>query len=310
MPLPPSDDPDPFARHKAALKARSLRSAPADAQGDLFVPALVDIGARDGRSIMDVAVFRLSKKDRRAGDVIRYELPDGYVQVSAGPAGMASVWDYDLVLMAISHITEAANRWRAGKGEKPGRLFRPHISEVLKFCRRGDGGKQKIDLVEACLRLSTTHIAMQRSRTTESGKVVTVSEGESLISRYKVVERSKGNPEYLEIEIADWMHKEVIEGRNPDVLTVHPDYFLIDPGIGRFVYRLARKAAGKGEARWSFQTLLERSGSAGPLKEFSRLLRRVIATNDLPEYELFEEAGQGGPILVMRKREGRPPSGG
>ncbi|ABC24620.1 RepA-related protein (plasmid) [Rhodospirillum rubrum ATCC 11170] len=307
MPLPPSDDPDPFARHKAALKARSLRSAPADAQGDLFVPALVDIGARDGRSIMDVAVFRLSKKDRRAGDVIRYELPDGYVQVSAGPAGMASVWDYDLVLMAISHITEAANRWRAGKGEKPGRLFRPHISEVLKFCRRDLGGKQKSNLVETCLRLSTTHVAMRRSRTTESGKVVTVSEGESLISWYKVVESGNGNPEYLEIEIAKWMYKEVIDGKNPDVLTVHPDYFLIDLGIGRFIYRLARRAAGKGEARWAFQTLFERSGSAGSSREFARLLRKVIAANDLPEYALSEETGQSGAILVMRNRAGLPP---
>ena len=48
---------------------------------------LYDVGTRDSRSIMDVAVFRLSKRDRRAGEVIRYELPDGHVEVSAGPAG-------------------------------------------------------------------------------------------------------------------------------------------------------------------------------------------------------------------------------
>ena len=36
-----------------------------------------------------------------------------------GRKGMALVWDYDLVLMGISHITEAMNRYRAGRGESP-----------------------------------------------------------------------------------------------------------------------------------------------------------------------------------------------
>ena len=31
----------------------------------------------------------------------------------------------------------------------------------------------------------------------------------------------------IEIELADWMYREITEGKNPDVLTVHPDYFLI-----------------------------------------------------------------------------------
>lgn len=87
---------------------------------------------------------------------------------------------------------------------------------------------------------------------------------------------------------------------------MHPDYFLIDPGIGRFVYRLGRRSAGKGEARWSFQKLYERSGSAGAFKEFCRILRRIIETNDLPEYDLREEAGVTGPLLVMTSRDAEP----
>jgi hypothetical protein len=289
-------------RQQAA--APSIRRPPkGDAQPDFFVPMLYDVGTRDSRSIMDVAVFRLSKRDRRAGEVIRYELPDGHVEVSAGPAGMASVWDYDLVLMAVSHLTESMNRYREGKGEKPGRVFRPHVADVLKFCRRADGGKQKSDLVETCIRLNTTHVAMQRTKKTKSGKTVTVSEGEALISRYKIVKSESGRPEHIEIELADWMYREVTEGKNPDVLTVHPDYFLIDPGIGRFLYRLARRAAGKSEAKWAFQTIYERSGSAGTFKEFSRILRRLIEANDLPEYALQEQAGLSGPLLLMKHRD-------
>tara|TARA_R110000868_G_scaffold411714_2_gene707922 strand:- start:105 stop:1151 length:1047 start_codon:yes stop_codon:yes gene_type:complete len=288
---------------RPAAAAPSIRKPPkGDHQPDFLVPILYDVGTRDSRSIMDVAVFRLSKRDRRAGDIIRYELPDGHVEVSAGPAGMASVWDYDLVLMAVSHLTESMNRYREGKADKPGRVFRPHVADVLKFCRRADGGKQKNDLVETCIRLNTTHVAIQRTRKAKNGQTVTVSQGEALISRYKIIESESGRPEYIEIELADWMFREVTEGKNPDVLTVHPDYFLIDPGIARFIYRLARRAAGKGNAMWGFRTIYERSGSAGTFKEFCRILRRIVEADDLPEYALSEQEGQSGPQLLMRYR--------
>lgn len=281
----------------------SVRKPPkGDKQLDFFMPQLYDVGAKDSRSIMDVAAFRLSKRDQRANEVIRYELPDGHVEVSSGPAGMASVWDYDLILMAVSHLTEAMNRYRDGKGDKPGRVFKPHVADVLKFCRRAYGGKQKEDLVNACIRLNTTHVAIQRTKKNRQGQAVTVSEGEALISRYKIIKNEAGKLEHIEIELADWMYREVTEGKNPDVLTVHPDYFLIEPGIGRFVYRLARRAAGRSEASWLFQTLYERSGSTGQFKKFCYYLRKMVASNDLPEYYLTEKSGKSGPILVMTHR--------
>lgn len=297
----PADVPELTEQRKIA---KSLVRKPPndDAQVDFFVPLLYDLGTRDSRSVMDLAVFRLSKKHRRANDVIRYELPDGHVEVSSGPAGMATVWDYDLVLMAVSHLTEAMNRYREGKGDKPGRVFRPHAADVLKFCRRMDGGKQRDDLIEACLRLNTTHIAMQRNRKARNGKTVTVSEGEALISRYKITNSQAGNPEHIEIELSNWMYREVVEGKDPDVLSVHPDYFLINPGIARYVYRLARRAAGKSQAKWSFKTIYEHSGSAGPIGTFAFKLRSLIKSKDMPEYELTEEKGQTGPMLVMTYR--------
>lgn len=283
--------------------AASMRKVPkGDHQPDFFVPTLYDVGTRDSRGIMDVAVFRLSKKDHRPSSVIRYDLPDGHVTVSSGVHGMASVWDYDIVLMAISHLTEAMNRYREGKGEKPGQTFRPHVADVLKFCRRDNGGKQKDSIVGALERLSTTHVALERT-TKLRNKMVTINEGEALIGPYKAVTNTEtGKVEYVEIKVADWMYREVTEGKNPDVLTVHPDYFLIDPGIGRFLYRLARRAAGKTSATWGFRTLYERSGSTSQFFEFSRMLRGIIKKDDLPEYTLREEAGKMGPMLTMVHR--------
>jgi len=283
----------------------SLRTPPeGDAQPDFFVPALYDVGTKDSRSIMDVAVFRLSKKEKRAGEVIRYELPDGYVEVKAGPDGMASIWDYDIVLMLVSHLAEAMNRYRERRGEKPSRIFRPHVSEILKFCRKGDGGRQADEVEDALDRLKGTTIKSVRERPAPNGRrIMREVEAEGLIGSYRVISYTdNGKVASVEIEAPKWLYREITEGKRPDVLTVHPDYFLVEPGIGRFVYRLARRAAGAGQAKWSFKLLYERSGSQATFKKFTENLRKVIAANDLPEYTLAEEAGQQGPILVMTNR--------
>lgn len=296
----------PVAVHETtAVKqpGRSRRKAAiADAQGDFFTPMLYDVGTRDSRGVMDVAVFRLSKREKRENAVIRYELPDGHVIVTSGPQGMASVWDYDIVLMAVSHLTEAMNRYRDGKGEKPSQTFKPHVGDVLKFCRKDNGGNQKDAVVGALERLSTTHVAIER-KVMIGGKLKIVNSGESLIGGgYRTISNAKKKLEFVEFKIADWMYDEITKGARPDVLTVHPDYFLRESGIARFIYRLARKAAGRDMARWSFRLLFERSGSTGTLKEFTRGIRELIAADDLPEYSLAEEPGKEGPILAIVHR--------
>ena len=57
-------------RKEAAAKAApsSVRKPPSgDAQMDFLVPGLYELGGRDNRSLMDVAVYRLSKTNKRAG---------------------------------------------------------------------------------------------------------------------------------------------------------------------------------------------------------------------------------------------------
>ena len=288
---------------KAKAPASSMRKPPeGDAQPDFFVPALYDVGGRDSRHIMDVAVFRLGKKDKRAGELIRYELSDGFVEVTAGPYGMASVWDYDIVLMMVSHLTEAMNRYRDGKGEKPGRTFKPNVSDILKFARRGDGSRQVDEVAAALDRLKGTTVKSKRGNGNDQE---TASDG--LINNYTILSKTDtGRISSVEIEAPKWIHKQIVEGRQPDVLTVHPDYFLITLGIGRFVYRLARRAAGKSHAQWSFRKLYERSGSTGDFKKFTYTLREMIAANDLPEYTLAERVGKVGPLLVMTHRDALP----
>lgn len=286
-------------RSEVRPPSSQLRKPPAnDAQSDLFVPTLYEVSAKDSFTIMDVAVFRLSKREKRKSDIIRYELPDGTVEVSAGAYGMATVWDYDILLMAISHLADGVNRHRKNGAPMPTRTFRPHPSEILKFCRMSDGGRQYEAIEGAIDRLRTTVVKKVRSvkgRTRQAwAPEGLVAEGSRTVS-----DEVTGRVTEVEIVIPQWIYDEVANSEKPEILTMHRDYFLIDGGIARFLYRLARRAAGRGEAEWLFRTLYERSGSTGAFKEFSRSLRTMIKANELPEYELSEIEGKTGPILRM-----------
>lgn len=290
----------------AAVSKPRLRKPPAgDEQADFFVPNLYDVPAKDSFSIMDVAVFRLSKREKRKGDIIRYELPDGLVEVSAGAYGMATVWDYDIMLMAISHLAEAVNKNRKFGAPLPTRTFRPHPSEILKFCRMSDGGRQYEAIEAAIDRLRTTVVKNVRN---VRGKQRNAWAPEGLIAEGSrtVSDMTTGRVTEVEIVIPKWIYDEVVNSETPEILTMHRDYFLIEGGIARFLYRLARRAAGRTSAEWLFRTLYERSGSTGTFKEFTRSLRATVAADQLPEYTLAEVAGKGGPMLKMTYRSGLP----
>lgn len=275
---------------------------------DIFIP--IDVAAKDNRHFMDVALFRISKRDKRAGGTIRHELADGYVEVKAGPDGMATIWDYDVVLMLISHLTESMNLYKKGRGTMPGRLFTPHVSDILKFCRRGDGGTQSSRVESMLDRLKGTTIKSVLHRPLQnSTKMMREVKSESLINGYRVLSRTaSGKVDRVEIEIPSWIYMTVIDSHGSAVLTVSQEYFLIKSPTARFIYRLARRAAGNDTARWSFKRIYERSALTN-FKAFCSNLQDIVTADNLPDYRLYEEAGVSGRLLVMVRREAKPACG-
>lgn len=283
----------------------NIRTPPDDdRQADFFVPSLFDIPLKDGLELMDVAVFRLSKSQTRRGEIIRHVLPNGVIEVAGGAHGMATIWDYDLVLMMISHLADAERRYRQGHTKKPSRHFRPHAIEIFKFCRLPAGGKQYENLAGTLDRLQGTFIKIttngspgRSSKTRRTGYFPLIS-GANVISR-----TDTGRIGQVELIIPEWIYEGVCKHKTPEVLTIDPDYLLITGGTARFIYRLARRAAGADIARYGFRTIHSRSGSSREFKKFSHDLRQLIAANDLPGYLLAEEKGADGPILVMHNRD-------
>ena len=278
-----------------------LRQPPAnDYQPDFFVPSLCDISIKDGIGLMDVAVFRLARNQRRKGEMLRHELPGAIIEVTSSAYGMATIEDYDLVLMAISHLAVATRDYKAGRAPKPSRTFRPHAVDIFKFRRRKRGGKQYKELEGTLDRLKTTSIKIMR---TDARSKLRESDGFGLLQGYRVVSRTDtGRVASVEMTIPEWIYHSVMNHENPEVLTIDPDYFLLTGGLARFVYRLARKAAGQGEARFLFSTVHTRSGSTRTLGGFADDLRQIIAADTLPGYTLREEQARDGAVLVMSAR--------
>ena len=102
--------------------------------------------------------------------------------------------------------------------------------------------------------------------------------------------------------IPSWLYTGVVEASTPEVLTLHRDYLLIKGGLARFVYRLARKAAGDSVAEYGFALIHARSGSERRRAAFEADLRTLVAANDLPDYSLTERRGPSGSVLRMVRR--------
>ncbi len=247
---------------------RVLRAPPADdAQMMFFVPtiydALYDALIKDDVNLMDVAPFILGKSSRSG--VIKYELKDSLITIEGGAeSGLATVFDYDIFLNMVSYLAEEVRRYRQeeAKGLRPSlppKTYQPNASHILKFCRRSDGGKSYLDLENALDRLTKTTIEVVNL----SGGKRRQVDSRPLIGGYSVVSRTGTNKiDQIAISIPDWVYTSVVRAeKSLPLLTLHEDYFLISSGLGRFICRLARKAAGKTEARYSVKEIHKRSGS-------------------------------------------------
>ncbi|WP_315765667.1 MULTISPECIES: replication initiator protein A [unclassified Bradyrhizobium] len=299
---------DVVAMLKAELPAPLLREAPADdGQLSLFVPVIFDAPIKDDVNLMDIAPFTMSKNRRLT--LLRYEMKDSIITVAGSPEyGLANVFDYDIFLHMLSYLNEEVRRYRIdeAKGLRPSlpsQVYRPSASHILKFCRRSSGGKQYKNLEAALDRLAGTRLKIVPLNGGKRREIMNVP----FIDKYRVVsETATGHIDQVEIYIPMWVYDLVVRGKgSPHILTLNPDYFLISQGLGRMIYRLARRAAGRKEARYSIAEVHKRSGSPQALPQFTQVLKQLVANTKvfpLPDYDLDLLAGKTGQLLRMRYR--------
>ena len=249
---------------------------PGDEQPDLFAATFVDIPIRDQRDMMERPFFSLAKKPRLAP--IEYEVGNVWVEVSANSKfGMATIWDADILIWASTQVTEAIDR-----GLKPSRVIQFHPYNLLRSVRRGTGGSDYTKLRAALERL--THTAV-RTNIRAQGKKKFAS-FHWLESWTETIDEASGDTTGMTLTLPDWLFSGVVE--RGGVLSISEDYFLLTGGIERWLYRVARKHAGSQQVGWSFtmRQLHKKSGSAARLSDFACDIRKVVAANNLPDYEI------------------------
>lgn len=301
--------------HEAPSTPKSLkRVAPSeDDQLAFFLPAAYDAPVKDDLNLMDVAPFSLSKSPRE--NVLRYELKDCIVTIEGGAdVGLATAYDYDIFINMVSCLAAEVRDFRAAerKGLRPSlpnKTYRPSAAELLKFCRRDLGGKQYLDLEKALDRLLATRIKI----TNLNGGKRRETEAATLIAGYRVTSRTdKDRIDLVEIDIPQWVYDGVVNPNGkPTILTLNPEYFLIARPLAKFIYRLARKAAGDTEAYYKVSDLHYRSGSRLPIHKFRAAIEEIVTAaqdDPLPDYDLELRNKERGGVLRMAHRKQVAPS--
>lgn len=266
---------------------------------DLFLCDVIDAAPKGDMASMEHPLFSLSTKpDTR---MRRYEHKGSWIEIRPSSEGLATVHDRDVLIYCISQVMAALN---SGRGVS--RTLRFKGVDLLKATNRMTTGRGY-----SLLRLSLERLAGTRITTNIMTGEKEITRGFGLIDSFEIVRESRdGRMQDVEVTLSDWVFN-AIESR--EVLTLHRNYFRLRRPIERRLYELARKHCGrKSEWRISLDLLRHKVGSASTLKEFKRLINRVIVDNSrnehMPDYtlRLEERAGRRDDIVVFESRGSIP----
>lgn len=286
-------------------------------QLSLFTVSACDPPLRDNRDVMEYPFLSLQKKRLKP---IEYRTKDISIEVHAPVKfGLATIWDWDLIIFAASHLNDAIED---GREVSPRIRFVPY--DALRQMERSTGGQNYKELAEAIRRLRMTTVITNIRYDDEAGEERPFSwlASYTLPKRYTrggvmTPENPDGEPDPSrpwEIELPPWLYNAILRRR--DILAVHPGYFALTGGIERWLYRLARKAvpdkADFPGISFRMETLFDRSGLSGRLRKFRAKLEEIGEKQLLPEYDVI--INRDGPhelvtLIRNRTKPGRMPRG-
>ncbi len=243
-------------------------------QQDLFICDVADAVLKDIMQHMEHPFYSLSKKPETS--VQRYEHGDTWIEITPSVKGLATIYDKDILIYAISQIMAKLNR-----GEQVSQRVRINSRELLQFTNRGTGGKDYNALIESLDRLEGTRV-----------RTCIRSGDEEQIDGFGLIETTglrrkhgrDGRLLYLDVKLSDWVFNAI---RAKEVLSLHPDYFRLRKPLERRVYEVARKHCGQ-QHQWkiSVENLKKKAGAKSELKRFRQMLKDIANSDHLPDYIL------------------------
>lgn len=245
---------------------------------------------KDDTAGMDVPIFTLQTKTPDLSTV-EWTSADGshYLKVIPSVMGRATQLDKDLLIYAISQLTEGLNK---GREDAKSRVIKFKIYDYLKATGKSTGGSSYLRVREQLERLRGTSL----STSIKTGKKTT-HKGFGLIDEWETTEKGADGMIYaIEMTLSQWMFNSV---QAREVLTINPAYFLLKKTMERKLYEIARKHCGsKKSFKMSFDVLLAKVGSSATAREFRRSLKEIIMDDNIPDYT-FELQDSTGNVLII-----------
>lgn len=266
-----------------------LKEVPDRYIADLFLDSILDAPVKDDMRLMAYPFFSLSKVPRFDPIVYIDQNTNQTIRVTAGERGIATIYDKDVIMYAVSLVVDQMN-----KGLAVDRTIQFNAYDLLKLTHRGTGGASYERLFDAMFRLRSTTI----TTTIDSGAKQD-TRGFGWIDSFKIVTNSTKRGRVVmgavEITLSDWMWR-ALQNYKTKVLTINRDYFKLTKGLERKLYELARKHCGN-QPTWNIglRKLAERCGSQVELRQFKYQLKAIIRDNQLPDYNInlaFDKANK------------------
>jgi len=248
-----------------------------------------EVPPRGQRDLMERPFFSLAKAKRVTP--ILYQARETQVQVHAlHEHGMATIWDAEVLIWAASQILAAQDR-----GLPTSRFLRFTPYQLLIAIGRATGNREYQLLKGALTRLQSTVI-----RTTIRHGRHWRRQAFSWINKWEQLTTRAGRCEGMEFVLPEWFYQGVLDRRL--ILAIDPAYFALSGGIERWLYRVARKHAGRQQDGWRFKLghLHAKSACLARFSDFALDIRRIVARQPLPGYLLALERHDGCELIVMR----------
>ena len=246
-------------------------------QQELFVCDIADAILKDDMASMEHPFFSLSKKPDL--QIRSYEHNGNRLEVIPSVKGLATIYDKDILIYAISQLIGGRNQ-----GKKLEQYITISARDLLIFTNRHTGGYNYNLLEEALTRLSGTRIKTNiKTGGLEQTDIFGLIESGTLVR-----DENTGRITELRIKLSDWVFN-AIDAQ--EVLTLHRDYFRLRKPLERRVYEIARKHCGA-QLEWkiSLTLLKKKCGSNSPMKHFRYLLKDLVKHDHLPDYSVSMDA--------------------
>lgn len=252
--------------------------------------------SRDVADIMEFSFLALSKN--RISPLI-YESSDKTqkIVISAHRGHfLASIYDWDILVVVAGKLQETLN-----KSEIPSHTVAIPRHELLKALHKQDGKKERKDLEKSLQRLQLSGI-----ETTINNKDFRHKAGFGFINSWGYKERKNDREtRIIEIDLSPWLYE--LCCAKGSLFKPNRAYFDMTSGLKKFLYRTARKHAGKNKDGWwfSIESLYEKSGSEQEFKKFKSDVKAIVLSgkpgDKLPDYSMEWLEIKGVQCVLFKK---------